>query len=220
MQPRLSWALPLLLAIVACKEQPTEAPEDGPSSSPAGYGELAWSESAPSRSIDPREVCEHLARMVAAEAGMSEAPIDPEMMADCEAELRIEAGVRGTDNWNDVANCVLQARTGADIDYCNRTYPLPGSVPGQPGPGPNPGGSVTERELLACDHMIEILMLESAAEMGEAPQLTSEEREALVGECARALAFEQRPQLSPDEYERMLVCIESAQSSEQMRACE
>lgn len=205
----------LLLLVTACQKQPTEAPEDerGPSSR-VGYGELAWQEST---SIQPREVCQHLANMVAAEAGMSEAPIDPQMMAECEAELGVEAGIRGTDNWNAIAGCVLQARTEADIDYCDRTYPMPAQAGAQPGPGMV---AVSERELEVCEHMIEILMLESAAEMGAVPSLTREERQELVDECAQVMAAEQKPTRSPDEYERMLGCIEAAQTSDQMRACE
>jgi hypothetical protein len=217
MQTRLVWAL--LLATVACKNQPSEPPEQQPRSSPrSGYGELAWTEPT---SIQPIEVCEHLTRMVAAEAGVSDPPIDPKLMADCESELAVEAGIRGTDSWNAIASCVLQARTKADIDYCDRTYPMPSQ--GRSQPGSQPGyevHAVSERELVVCEHMIEVLMLESAAELGAVPTLTVEERQALVDECAQTLAFEQKPALSPAEYEQMLGCIADAESSDQMRACE
>lgn len=219
------WALPLLL-VTACKKQPTEAPEDERSSSSrSGYDDRAWNESP---SVQPREVCEHLARMVAAEAGMSEVPVDPQMMAECESELGVEAGIRGTDNWNAIAGCVLQARTEADIDYCDRTYPMPsqgGPSQGGPSQGGSPGTSydlsaVSDREFAVCEHMIEVLILESAAEMGAVPSLTPEERRSLVDECAGTLVFEQKPAQSPDAYEHMISCIEAAQTSDQMRACE
>jgi hypothetical protein len=208
----LIWLLPVLLAPLACKKQPTQDPEsEAPAT--AGYGSLAWTDE---RSVQPREVCEHLARMVALEAGLAEPPIDPTMMAECETELGIEAGIRGTDNWNDIAHCVLEARTEADIDRCDRNYPLPN----QAGSGADAPAAVAERELSVCAHMIEILMLESAAETGEVPPLSSADRRGLVEDCAASLTYEQRPGMNPDAYEAMLGCIERAQTSEQMRSCE
>ena len=214
---RLVWVLPLLL--LGCKKRESEAPEDPGFAETNGYGSQPWTESS-TAGVQPLAVCEHLARMVAAEAGVSELDLDPRMIQECEAELAIEANVRGTENWNAIANCVLQARSEADIDFCDRSYPMPGNAgPGPSGPGPS-GPPVGERELAVCDHMIEVFMLESAAETGEVPEVTRDERDAVVQECAAALVLEQAPALGPAEYERLLGCIEQARSSAQMQACE
>jgi hypothetical protein len=151
---RLVWALPLLVSVVACKAK--QEPDLAEPSERSGYGDLAWAQSGPG--IQPLAVCEHLARMVAAEAGVSAQDLDPRMIRECEADLSIEASARGTDNWNAIASCVLQARTDADIDFCDRSHPMPGVV----GPRPNPTGApLGQRELAVCDHMIQIFEAES-----------------------------------------------------------
>ncbi len=224
MRSRLVRALPSLLVplvLVACKGRRSEPPEPGPEPV-AGYGSLAWTEAeaaAPTPAIRPIEVCEHLARMVAAEFGDEAPPIDLRMLAECESDLAVEAGLRGTDNWNAIAGCVLAARTEADIDACDRRHPMPaqsGPAADEPGAG-EPG--VGERELQVCAHMIDIFMLESAAESGEVPQLTRADRDELERGCAESLSQEQ-PARGGADYERMLACIEQARSSEQLRACE
>jgi hypothetical protein len=209
------WALPLILSVVACKAK--QEPDLATPSERSGYGEAAWAESG--SGIQPRAVCEHLARMVAAEAGVSEHDLDPGMLRECEADLAIEAGARGTDNWNAIAACVLQARTDADIDLCDRSHPMPGAASSGPSASPS-GAPLGDRELAVCDHMIQIFEAESEAETGEPPPLVGSDRQDLVDECARTLAFEQNPQLDAEAYEQMLQCIEGASSSQQLRTCE
>jgi hypothetical protein len=215
MRTRFVSALPILLVLVtasSCKRGSSEAPDDEPPPR-KGYGDLMWSEST---SIQPLEVCQHLGEVVAAEAGQPGTPIDPNLLANCEADMRIEAGLRGTDGWNAMASCVMNSTTAADIDYCDRTNPLPEQGGGSGGPR---NVAVGERELGACDHVIDILMLETAAASGEVPPLTIDERRSLVQECAEALVLEQEPVLSPADYERLLECMETAESSVALRDC-
>jgi hypothetical protein len=199
MRTRFVWALALLVPLLGCKQRRTEAPEHGSSSSSARAG--TW------RNIKPADVCKHLAHVAASEAGTRDSAIDRELLHKCEAEVAIEAGVRGTDNWNDFAQCVVASRNRDDLELCHHLYPLP-----QPGPG--------SKELQVCEHMIEVLMLESAAQSGEVPQLSAEERQAIEDECARSLVLEQKPTRSPEQYDKMLDCMAVAQTRELMRACE
>lgn len=126
---RLAWALPVLLIFTGCKPDATDAPDAGSSSSDSGDA-----------SILPIEICQHLARIVAAEAGVRDAQIDPRIMTECEQDLSLEAGIRGTDNWNALAACVLESRDKADLDTCDQFYPMPkpgerASAPGRQRPG-------------------------------------------------------------------------------------
>jgi hypothetical protein len=191
-------ALALLVTLVGCKQRRSEAPEHDSSASATPDSK---------RNIKPAEVCKHLAHVAATEAGTRDSAIDRDLLDACEAEVAIEAGVRGTDNWNEFARCVLASRNPEDLELCNHLYPLP-----QPGPG--------SRELAVCEHLIEVLMLETAAQSGQVPQLTAEERERIEDDCARSLVLEQKPQRSPEAYEQMLDCMAGAQTRELMRACE
>lgn len=220
MHQRLAWALALLpLALLAgCKVEPSEEPAPPRRSAlTSGYDARAFQAQA---SIRPLDVCEHLARMVAAEAGIGEQPVDAQMMAQCEAELSMEAGVRGTDNWNDIAACVLAAGDEADLDGCEQRYPLPAGPggPGAPSSGGTPGDLLREREV--CEHMIQVILRDGAAEQGEAPQLSAEEFLGLREQCVGSLVEEQRPYLPPEDYALMLDCITRAESGAQLRACQ
>jgi hypothetical protein len=218
MNSRLAWVLPALLAIAACKSkasQPPDARAGESSETPSGYEEAAYS-----TAIAPLQVCEHLAHMVAAEAGVSDPQIDPQMMAECERELTIEAAARGTSNWNGVAGCVLEARTGAELDACDRKYPLPSQAP-PPGSAASAGSPTGDdsRERAACANMMEIIMLETAAEMGAVPEVTDAELAQLSDDCVNVLITEQRPNLSPADYGALLSCISSATTGDQIRQC-
>ncbi|HVH97235.1 MAG TPA: hypothetical protein VM869_00930, partial [Enhygromyxa sp.] len=184
MRTRLVWALTLLL-LPGCKRG-TQAPEDGGSSA-------SDSRRVAKRAITPLEVCEHLAKMAADEAGLRKPEIDAQLMRECESELALEAGMRGTDNWNAFGDCVLGSRSEAELQHCNASYPLPG-----------PAGLVASdgsRELEVCEHMIEVMMLETAAQSGEVPQMTADGRSKLEEECARSMVAEQKPQRSDAAYQ-------------------
>lgn len=202
-----AWALASALALLlvpGCKRQHSQAAEHEPSASS--------SRRVAKRSIEPIEICQHLAKLAAKQAGLRKPAIDERLMNECESELTIEAAMRGTDNWNTFGDCVLRSRSEAELAHCNLTHPMPG-----------PGGLVASdgsRELEVCEHMIEVLMLESAAATGEVPRLSADERDALEQECARSLLTEQKPQRSDHAYHEMLDCIALAQTSELMRACE
>ncbi|PRP93404.1 hypothetical protein ENSA5_43030 [Enhygromyxa salina] len=212
MRARFVWVLPAaMLGLMACKPKPPKVPDDEPKATGAsGYGDAAYS-----TGIAPIQVCEHLAAMVAAEAGIPDPQIDPSMMAECERELSIEAATRGTSNWNEVAGCVLEAQTEADINYCDRTYPLPGSGSAA---SPAPSGD-DSRERRVCEHMFEIVMIEATAELGEAPQITASERRQLSDECVATLVQEERPNRDAASYDQLLSCIGAANSGAEMERC-
>lgn len=197
-----------LAAIGGCKAKPSDPPAHA-TQARRGYAD-AYATGA--SSIAPIEVCMHLAGMAAAEAGVSEPQFDPQLISECERELTVEAAVRGSENWNGMAACVLQARSGPDIDECNRAHPLPSpEAQGLPGEG--------SRERAACDHLVELLLLETAAESGEVPMLSNEDRLGLSNECMATLLDEQQPNLSPADYDALLTCLLDARSSEQIQAC-
>jgi hypothetical protein len=201
--------LALAGSLGGCKKvEPSDSPE--PADEPRrGYTD-AYASSV--GSIPPIEICMHLAELAAAEAGVIEPQFDPQLIADCERELALEAAVRGSENWNAMAACVLQSRGGPDLDDCNRAHPLPEpqaqSLPGE--------GS---RERAACDHLVELVLLETAAELGEVPVVPNEERRGLVDECMVVLVDEQQPNLSPADYDALLTCLIAATSSEQIQTC-
>jgi hypothetical protein len=196
------------LALASCKAKPSEAPE--PTSESRRDYTNAYSGSV--AAIPPIEICMHLAGMAAAEAGVSEPQFDPQLIADCERELSLEAAVRGSDNWNSMAACVLDARSGPDLDACNRAHPLPQPEDqGLPGEG--------SRERAACEHLVELVLLETAAEQGEVPMIANEERRGLVDECVAVLVDEQAPNLSPADYDALLTCLLDARTSEQIQTC-
>jgi hypothetical protein len=198
----------VLVSIGGCKAKPSDAPEHA-TDDRRGYAEAY---TAGASSIAPIEICMHLAGMAAAEAGVSNPQFDPLLLADCERELTVEAAVRGSENWNGMAACVLQARSGPDIDACNVAHPLPDpDAQGLPGEG--------SREQVVCDHLVELLLLETAAESGEVPMLSSEERKGLRDECMVTLLDDQQPNLSPGEYQVLLTCLLATRSSEQIQAC-
>jgi len=217
MYERLVWALPLL-ASLGCKPKPSEEPEAPRSPSvSADYSAQAFRAPA---SIQPIELCEHLARMVAAEAGVAGQPIDPQMMADCETELSMEAALRGTDNWNAIAACVLASRNDADLDQCDRRFPLPDDAGdrGDSGDLAEFGDLFLERE--TCGHMIEILLRDSAGQQAPPPELSEDELAGLREQCVSSLVRDQRPYLRPDDYVEMLECIGRAESGAQLHECQ
>jgi hypothetical protein len=63
------------------------------------------------------------------------------------------------------------------------------------------------------------LLLETAAESGEVPMLSSDERNGLRDECMITLLDDQQPNLSPAEYQVLLTCLLATRSSEQIQAC-
>jgi hypothetical protein len=197
-----------LVALVGCKPKPSDEPTHAPEAR-RGYTDAY---TAGASSIAPIEVCMHLAGMAAAEAGVSEPQFDPQLLADCERELALEAAVRGSENWNGMAACVLQSRSGPDIDACNLAHPLP-----KPDAQGLPGED--SRERAACDHLVELLLLETAAESGDVPMLSNEERLGLSNECMVTLLDEQQPNLSPADYDALLTCLLDARSSEQIQSC-
>jgi hypothetical protein len=197
-----------LVALGGCKPKPPDEPTHAPEAR-RGYTDAY---TAGTSSVAPIEVCMHLAGMAAAEAGVSEPEFDPKLIADCERELTLEAAVRGSENWNGMAACVLQARSGPDIDACNLAHPLPNpEARGLPG--------ADSRERAACDHLVELLLLETAAENGEVPMLSHEERGGLINECMVTLLDDQQPNLSPADYDALLTCLLDARSSEQIQGC-
>ena len=201
MYRRLAWALPALL-VLGCKPKPPQIPDEVEETPTADYGEAAYATSIP-----PIQVCEHLARMVAAEAGVLDPQIDPNTMVACDKELNIEAAMRGTANWNEIAACVLQAQTEADLDACDQQHPLPAAAN-------------SERERSVCEHMLEVVMQETATELGtQIPPLSDQDRRELGDECVEELLTEQRPNLAPSEYEQMITCIANAQTGAQMQQC-
>jgi hypothetical protein len=155
----------------------------------------------------------HLAGMAAAEAGVGEPQFDPQLLAECERELAVEAAARGSENWNGMATCVLEARSGPDIDACNLAHPLPAAAAHEPS-GTDSG------ERLVCDHLVELLLLETAAESGEVPMLSSDERRELVGECVMTLIEGRRPMVSPAEYDALLACLIDTRSSRDIQSCD
>jgi hypothetical protein len=202
-------AIFVILALAGCKKaKPSDAPEPT-AESRRSYSD-AYGNSA--GSIPPIEICMHLVRLAAAEAGVVEPQFDPQLIAECERELTLEAAARGSENWNSMAACVLQSRSRPDLDDCNRAHPLPDaqarSLPGE--------GS---RERAACDRLVELVLLETAAEQGEVPVVSNEERRGLVDECMVVLLDEQQPNLSPADYDLLLTCLIEATSSEQIRSC-
>jgi hypothetical protein len=207
MYRRLAWALPALL-VLGCKPKPPQIPDDEDRATSSGYGDAAYA-----TGIQPIQVCEHLARMAAAEAGVLDPQIDPSTMAACSRELDIEAATRGTANWNEIASCVLRAQTDVDINDCDETHPMP--------TGPTSWDRAdTERERIVCEHMLEIIMYEAAAELGTgAPPLSEQDRRELSDECVESFMAEQRPNLDAGAYEQLLTCIADAQSGAQMQTC-
>lgn len=207
MDRRLSWALPILL-VLGCKPKPPKMPDEGDRATTTDYGDAAYA-----TSIAPIQVCEHLARMVAGETGVLDPQIDPSTMAACDQELNIEAAMRGTANWNEIAACVLQAKTEADLNTCDENHPMPA--------GPNGLGEAdTQRERAVCEHMLDIVMLDTAAELGtELPPLSDKERQELSDECVNSFLAEQRPNLEPSIYDQLLTCIANAQTGADMQGC-
>ena len=170
----------------------------------------------------PRLVCEHIMAMVLAEAGVTEpGDHDERVMAECEAELSAEAELRGPDNWNAIASCVLQAGNETELEACDRAHPMPSSAPSSPG---GPGGPVVTgehpRERQACDHMIQVIIDEATAETGQVPTVSSEERQQLSDDCVGSLIMHERPNRSPASYQQLLDCIGRATTGPQLQACE
>jgi hypothetical protein len=207
---RVVLVLALVSSLWGCKTgKPSDSPEPAATESHHGYTDAYASSVA---SIPPVEICMHLAGLAAAEAGVIEPQFDPQLIADCERELSLEAAVRGSENWNAMAACVLQSRSGPDLDDCNRAHPLPDRQAQRlPGEG--------SRERAACEHLVELVLLETAAEQGEVPVVPIEERRGLVDECMVVLVEEQQPNLSPADYDALLTCLIDAASSEQIQTC-
>ncbi|KIG16289.1 hypothetical protein DB30_04749 [Enhygromyxa salina] len=203
------WVLMLsAVFVLACKREPSHQPNADARPSTSHYGEAAFA-----TSVQPMQVCEHLARMFEAENGHPEAKVDPRLLADCDHELRIEAATRGSANWNEIATCVLQAQTDDELEACDQRYPMPGNATALP--------ASTEREQAACDHMFDIVMQETAEELGTAPPtISAQERQDLTDECVELFMVEHRPNLDDDSYARLLGCLTHAETGIQMQQCE
>jgi hypothetical protein len=197
-----------LVALGGCKPKPSDEPQHA-SEARHGYTDAY---TAGASSVAPIEVCMHLAGLAAAEAGVSEPEFDPNLIADCERELSLEAAARGSENWSGMAACVLQARNGPDIDACNLAHPMPNpetrSLPG-----------ADSRERAVCDHLVELVLLETLAENEALPMISHEERSELIDECMVTLRDDHQPSLHPADYDALLTCLLDARSSEQIQAC-
>lgn len=171
----------------------------------------------------PAGVCKHLMEVAAAEAGV-EPEFEPEVMEPCRAELEAEAEVRGAQNWNAVATCVLKAQDAAGIEACNATYPIPehageGMVPdaAPADPTPAPAPTADSREARVCDHMLDIMLTEESQASGEIVTLDDAERADLTAACLDELATARAE--DPDGYEQKIECLAQAKDGEQADAC-
>ncbi|MCA9698088.1 MAG: hypothetical protein KC431_11235 [Myxococcales bacterium] len=214
MRPRSSILLaslaPALLALTlgACKrDQDSTPPDDGGSQGGDANDRYGGGPT-------PNDVCTHLFRMAAADAGQPDAQVDQQIIGECIAELEAEVPIRGPQGWAGVANCVVGAQTEADIDACDSAYPLPA------GSGSTSDGEFGSPEDMACVHMLEVIFAETAAEQGAVPEVSDDELETLHSDCVRSLLEGEQPNRSPESYQVLVSCIQEATSSAQMQACE
>ncbi|NVB39129.1 hypothetical protein G6O69_14895 [Pseudenhygromyxa sp. WMMC2535] len=206
----------LSLCFVACKrDKDSTDPEEGTTAggeTQAGPSASAAYGSGPSVS----DVCMHLYQIVAADAGQPDAPVDPQMMDECQRELSAEQQMRGPENWAAVGNCVLQASSELEIDACDRAHPMPGQQGGGPGMAIDPNSVESQ----VCVHMLEIVITETAEIQGAMPELSEDELRSLHEECVLSLLEGEKPNRSPESYQGLLECIAAGTNSAALQSCE
>ncbi|MFO7563350.1 MAG: hypothetical protein R6X02_11965 [Enhygromyxa sp.] len=193
-------ALSLLVPVTACKrdrgsEEPV-ASEDG------GHGSFSEREKA-GPTPTPGQVCEHLARMIAAELGSVDPVAQAATVDACVVDMVHEQQLRGPEQWDLIARCVLDSSSAGDIDRCDQLYP------GSQGPS---GAGAREEE--ACIYIISMVLYE----LGSADAVSDAELQDMMADCVAAFD-EDRRAMSADSYEAMIDCIFAAQSSAQMEQC-
>jgi hypothetical protein len=168
-----------------------------------GVGELMQAASANTEPVphtaDVLRVCERRAKL-----GDTASERDA-----CLRRYRIARVFRSIGNWKTVVSCIDASPDLQAVDACERTT-LPAFAPNSEYP----------RESATCMHLFALLILE---EMGVEPMLETEdfaEFEPLVHECIDGLVGETRTERNPTEYLELLDCIDRAQTSASVDACE
>ncbi len=192
----ISLALALPLLVVACKKNDeTNVPEYSPTPT-------------------PRQVCEHLAQLIVAEIGPVDPAVQEETVASCTVDMTQEERMRGPQEWDLVARCVLDSNNEADIDRCDQLYPAPAGAQ----TGGQPAVAAT-REEEACVHMISTVLIEgAAANGGQVADLTDAELAEMHQACLAAFA-EDRQTMTGAQYDGMVNCILGSTTVAQMEAC-
>lgn len=168
-----------------------------------GVGELMDAASANTEPIphtaDVLRVCER-------RATLGDAAVERDA---CLRHYQIARVFRSIGNWKTLASCIAASPDLQAIDACERAT-LPAVEPDSEYP----------RESAACMHLFALLILE---EMGAEPMLETEdfaEFEPLVRDCIDGLVGETRSERNPTEYIELLDCIDRAQTSASVDACE
>lgn len=197
-----------LLSSTACKrDRRTNEPEGNADPNGSSYD---------SPTPTPAQVCTHLAEMIAIELGGVDPQVQAETIATCTADMISEQQMRGPEGWDAVSRCVMAAHDEADIDRCDELYPASGRS--QP---PNNASGAT-REDQVCLVMVSTIAVELMAEAEAAgeppPQLSDDEIVNAHVECLRSLEKARESRAGAD-YDRLLDCLGSADSTAAMDQC-
>jgi hypothetical protein len=165
----------------------------------------------------PEQVCTRLSELAAIDLGGIDPQVQRETIVMCTEQMTGEQQMRGPENWDGVARCVVAAQTDADIDRCDQLYPPVGSAP----PPATPASGVT-REDEVCVLMLSTFAMELVTEAEAAgrapPPLDEADIRAAHAECLTSLETARKDRTGAD-YDRLLGCLASADSSVAMDGC-
>lgn len=194
-----------ILSLPACKRN------NGDTNDP-DYGS---SDNGNSPTPTPEQVCTRLSELAAVELGNIDPQVQRETIAACTQQMNDEQQMRGPENWDGVARCVVAAQNDVDIDRCDQLYPPAGEAP------PPPSNDVT-REDEVCVIMLSVFAMELLAEAEAAgqppPELAEDDIRNAHGECLASLENARQSRTGTD-YDQLLGCLAASDSSTTMDAC-
>lgn len=199
-----------MISLPACKREAGGA--NNPDSTQQGQDGVA---SPQSPTPTPEQVCVRLSEMAAVELGAIDPQVQRETVDMCTQQMLGEQQMRGPENWDGIARCVVAAQTDVDIERCDSLYPAPASASAG-----TPEGVSQEDQV--CVIMISTFAVELALEAEKAglppPELADDDIREAHTECLRSLE-QARQNRTGAAYDSLLECLAGAESTPALDQC-
>ncbi len=158
---------------------------------------------------DVIELCEHTLGLFERAAGGSvEAPMREQLERECGLLMRTQKVLRTSEQWQALSGCLRGATREAEVEACSVTHRSP--LDDVEGEGP---------ELLACQHVVAVTLLEELGPDAPLDQAELEQFRPVVQDCIDGMLEREKPSLDPLTYQALVDCILAGNSSAAIEAC-